>query len=121
MAFRKPSCARPPSARGQRKRLIEEPPEQDIRADGRRYAEPAKKGRPTDVRDFDGFERIDMVIDLYRMKAAGFSTAEAKAEVTTSYTASVAALPRASFDWLTRKEAKPLLPTTGRAIKTGAD
>ena len=89
-----PTCARPPSARGQRKRLIEPPPEQDIRADGRRYEGPAKKGRPTGVRDFDGFERIDMVIDLYRMKAAGMSTAEAKAEVTTTYVASVKSLER---------------------------
>ena len=94
MPSRQPSCARPPSARGQRKRLIEEPPEQDIRADGRRYAEPAKKGRPTGVRDFGGFERIDMVMDLYRMKAGGMSTAEAKAEVTTTYVASVKSLER---------------------------
>ena len=41
---------------------------------------PAKKGRPTGVRDFGGFERIDMIMDLYRMKAGGMSTAEAKAE-----------------------------------------
>ena len=35
-----------------------------------------------------------MVIDLYRMKAAGMSTAEAKAEVTTTYVASVKSLER---------------------------